>query len=67
MWSALSILPDADVIGFAIGVPYGDPWAHRAVTHSFALDNPKSPIRGSSYSTLIVSTGFTKIALRAGK
>ena len=28
-WSALSLLPDADVIGFALGVEYGDPWGHR--------------------------------------
>ena len=38
-WSALSLLPDADVIGFALGVEYGDPWGHRGATHSltFAL------------------------------
>jgi inner membrane protein len=33
-WSALSLLPDADVIGFALGVAYGDPWGHRGATHS---------------------------------
>ena len=38
-WSALSLLPDADVIGFSMGVEYGDPWGHRGATHSltFAL------------------------------
>jgi inner membrane protein len=38
-WSALSMLPDADVAGFALGVAYGDPWGHRGATHSltFAL------------------------------
>jgi inner membrane protein len=36
-WSALSLLPDADVIGFAIGVRYGDPWGHRGATHSIAF------------------------------
>lgn len=36
-WSALSLLPDADVIGFALGVDYGDPWGHRGATHSLAL------------------------------
>jgi inner membrane protein len=32
-------LPDADVIGFGLGVRYEDPWGHRGVTHSlmFAL------------------------------
>jgi inner membrane protein len=28
-----SILPDADVIGFFFGVPYGDVWGHRGFTH----------------------------------
>ncbi len=36
-WSALSLLPDADVIGFALGVEYGDPWGHRGATHSLTL------------------------------
>ncbi|HZB25854.1 MAG TPA: metal-dependent hydrolase [Vicinamibacterales bacterium] len=36
LWCALSMLPDADVIGFAFGVEYGDPWGHRGATHSFA-------------------------------
>jgi inner membrane protein len=33
-WSTLSLLPDADVIGFPLGVKYGDPWGHRGATHS---------------------------------
>ena len=36
-WSALSLLPDADVVGFALGVQYGDPWGHRGATHSLTL------------------------------
>jgi inner membrane protein len=36
-WSALSMLPDADVVGFSLGVPYGDPWGHRGATHSLAF------------------------------
>ena len=36
-WSALSMLPDADVIGFSLGVEYGDPWGHRGATHSLTL------------------------------
>jgi len=32
---ALSMLPDADVVGFALGVPYPDPFGHRGATHSF--------------------------------
>ncbi|MGC4090130.1 MAG: metal-dependent hydrolase [Polyangiaceae bacterium] len=35
--SALSLLPDADVIGFALRVPYGAPWGHRGATHSLVF------------------------------
>ncbi len=37
IWSGLSFLPDADVVGFALGVAYGDPWGHRGATHSIAF------------------------------
>ena len=39
VWSALSLLPDADVLGFRFGIRYGAPWGHRGATHSlvFAL------------------------------
>lgn len=36
-WSALSLMPDADVIGFSLGVQYSDPWGHRGATHSLAF------------------------------
>jgi len=36
-WSALSMLPDADVIGFAFGVRYEDTWGHRGATHSLVF------------------------------
>src|SRR5881392_2460095 len=36
-WSALSLFPDIDVIGFLRGVPYGAPWGHRGATHSLAF------------------------------
>jgi inner membrane protein len=36
-WSALSLVPDADVIGFTLGVEYGAPWGHRGATHSLAF------------------------------
>ena len=36
-WSFLSLLPDADVIGFTFGVQYGDPWGHRGATHSLTF------------------------------
>jgi inner membrane protein len=37
LWSALSFLPDADVIGFGLGVRYADEWGHRGATHSLAF------------------------------
>jgi inner membrane protein len=37
LWTGLSLLPDADVVGFSIGVPYAAPWGHRGATHSFAF------------------------------
>jgi inner membrane protein len=36
-WSSLSMVPDADVIGMALGIPYDDPLGHRGATHSFAF------------------------------
>ena len=36
-WAALSFLPDADVIGFALGVRYEDAWGHRGATHSLVF------------------------------
>jgi inner membrane protein len=36
-WSALSLLPDADVIGLGLGIEYGDTWGHRGATHSLTL------------------------------
>jgi inner membrane protein len=36
-WSLLALLPDAAVIGFMSGVPYGAPWGHRGATHSLVF------------------------------
>jgi len=36
-WLALAMLPDADVIGFSIGVRYADPWGHRGAAHSLTI------------------------------
>jgi inner membrane protein len=30
-----SVLPDLDVLGFRLGIHYGDLWGHRGLTHSF--------------------------------
>lgn len=34
LWSALSLLPDADVIAFRLRIPYGAPFGHRGASHS---------------------------------
>jgi inner membrane protein len=36
-WSAVSLFPDIDVVGFAMGVRYADPWGHRGATHSIVM------------------------------
>lgn len=37
MLIGLSMLPDADVVMFAFGVPYSDPFGHRGASHSFTF------------------------------
>ena len=39
LFSALAMLPDADVVAFKLGIPYGATWGHRGASHSlvFAL------------------------------
>jgi inner membrane protein len=37
VWSGLSMLPDADVLGFRFGIKYADAWGHRGATHSLLL------------------------------
>ncbi len=34
---AFAVLPDADVVGFKLGVEYADAWGHRGATHSVAF------------------------------
>ncbi len=35
--AGLSLLPDLDALGFAMGVKYAAPWGHRGATHSLAF------------------------------
>ncbi len=35
--TALSFLPDLDVVAFAFGIPYASDFGHRGATHSFAF------------------------------
>ena len=37
VFATLSLLPDVDVLGMALGVPYGAPWGHRGATHSLVV------------------------------
>jgi len=59
-WAALSFLPDADVIGFGLGVRYEDPWGHRGATHSLAF----SVALGAAIGVL--APWFGQPALRTG-
>jgi len=36
-FSAASLLPDADVIAFGLGIPYAAPFGHRGASHSIAF------------------------------
>lgn len=53
-FSMLSLLPDLDAFGLALGVPYGAPWGHRGATHSpaFAL------IVAVAFAGIFALTGF---------
>jgi inner membrane protein len=35
--AGLSLLPDADVVAFAVGIPYEAPFGHRGASHSLAF------------------------------
>lgn len=35
--ACLAALPDLDVVGFALGIPYDDPLGHRGASHSLAF------------------------------
>ena len=37
VFSAISLWPDLDYIGFVMGIPYGDSLGHRGFTHSILL------------------------------
>lgn len=48
LWSGLSLLPDVDVIGFPLGIRYGDPWGHRGATHSLVFALAVAAVAGLS-------------------
>ena len=79
LWSGLSLLPDADVIGFAFGVRYGQPWGHRGATHSFAFSlalgigfgllaraRGAAPLRTAVFASLVLASHALLDALTDG-
>jgi inner membrane protein len=59
-WSVLSLLPDADVIGFAFRIQYEDEWGHRGATHSIAFALAAGLVIG------IVAQRFQRHGVRTG-
>ena len=59
-WAALSFLPDADVIGFGLGIRYEDAWGHRGATHSLAFSLALGAAIG------LLAPRFGRPALRTG-
>ncbi len=58
--AALAMLPDADVIGMAAGIPYASPWGHRGASHALTIAalagmlswialRPKPPLIGALF------------------
>lgn len=50
-----SILSDADVVGFAFGIPYGHPFGHRGLSHSLLF--------AMTLSLLVVRIGFADVVM----
>jgi len=64
-WVAIvlaSILPDIDVIGFSLGIQYGDLWGHRGMTHSLLF-----AAIASVCLTFCIDTGHAASPPRAGE
>ena len=59
-WAALSFLPDADVVGFGLGIRYEDAWGHRGATHSLAFSLALGAAIG------VLAPRFGRPALRTG-
>jgi inner membrane protein len=58
-WAGLSLLPDADAVGFLLGVRYRDEWGHRGATHSLAF------AAGTSLAVWLVAPWFAASRSRA--
>ena len=51
-WSALSMLPDADVIGMGLGIAYEDPFGHRGASHSLLFAAVVGAVAGLSATSI---------------
>ena len=59
-WAALSFLPDADVIGFGLGIRYEDAWGHRGATHSLLFSAALGVLTGA------IAPRFGRPSVRTG-
>ena len=77
-FAALSVLPDADVIAFAFGIPYDAPFGHRGAFHSVAaglllgllvgLTDRRRPLRTALLASLVaVSHGLLDTLTNGGR
>lgn len=58
---ACSILPDADVLSFWLGIPYGDFWGHRGFSHSLVFAAIVSALVVIMFSKELASPPLRKI------
>ncbi|MGE0788378.1 MAG: metal-dependent hydrolase [Sandaracinaceae bacterium] len=78
--AALSLLPDADVIGFTLGIPYASTFGHRGASHAilvglvlgvacaFLVREPRARWRLGLFATLsIVSHGLLDAMTTGGE
>lgn len=59
----LAMLPDADVIGFALGIDYAANWGHRGATHSLLMATVVAAGLALCWKTARSSVGFLFLAL----
>src|ERR1017187_8073225 len=60
-----SIVPDFDVLGFQLGVPYGSAFGHRGFTHSLAFAFGLAILGSLAWRWLRASAGVTFLFLFA--
>ncbi len=62
-FSAVSMAPDADVVAFALKIPYGDPWGHRGASHAIIFAGLVSLVFGAAH---LAFSGAAKDLRRTG-